>query len=886
MLCILHYFQPYQIDAVNAVVDVFDGQRGGSSLDLSLEIGECPLGGDLNEVGGTGNLLTLSDETILDNVRSIQKRNGIEAAQELDGMNFTVEMETGTGKTYVYLGTVHELHKRYGFTKFVVVVPSVAIREGVIKNLEITRDHFRDLYDNTPFDSWAYDSRRVTSLRQFATSNQVQILVMNIDAFNKASNVIHQEIDRMAGRRPIEFIRVAAAVVIVDEPQNMESEQSRQAIEGLNPLCTLRYSATHRNLYNLLYRLTPVDAHELGLVKQIEVDSVLDDPDYNQPFVRVEEIKPTKSKVTAKLTIDMMQKNGPKRKTVSVNKSGVDLFNLSGGREVYADFVVDRIDAGNGYVEFTNGVTLNEGEAQGTHKDDLMKAQVRETVREHLEKELSLHRANERGSLGSRLKVLSLFFIDRVANYATHDGKIRDWFLEAYEEEVSKPRYKTLNLPDAEDVHGGYFATDQSGAEKDTQGNTKADDAAYELIMRDKERLLSPDVPLRFIFSHSALREGWDNPNVFQICTLNESRSEVKKRQEIGRGLRIPVDETGERVFDATYNHLTIVANESYAEFAKALQTEISNETGVDFSGRTKNVRDRRTASLKEDWKLDADFRELWERIKHRTRYRVEYDTDELIRKASERIRDCMAPIDVPKIVIRKGALSFGEFEEKGLTTSMLSADEVDVLGDSVRIPDILGHVQRETELTRGTIARILAESGRLPDVTKNPQQFLDRATKEIRKALHDMMVDGIKYEHVAGQEYEMRLFEDKEITSYVEKMVDTDKSIYDSFPLDSTPEVNFARDLNTREDIHFFLKLPNWFKIETPIGTYNPDWAVVKQPKGEEQKLYLVRETKSSLDPNERRPDENAKIKCGHVHFGSLPTKVDFNVVTSAAEV
>jgi type III restriction enzyme len=670
---------------------------------------------------------------------------------------------------------------------------------------------------------------------------------MNIDAFNKASSVIHQEIDRMAGLRPIEFIRAVAPVVIMDEPQNMESDQAQQAIKGLNPLCTLRYSATHRNLYNLLYRLTPVDAHELGLVKQIEVDSVLDDPDYNQPFVRVEEIKATKSKVTAKLTIDVMQKNGPKRKTVSISKGGGDLFDLSGGREVYTDYVVDRVDAGNGYVEFTNGVTLYEGEAQETHKDDIMRAQVRETVREHLEKELRLHRAKEKGSLGNRLKVLSLFFIDRVANYADVDGKIRQWFVEAYEEESGKPRYKILNSPDTEDVHNGYFATDQSGVEKDTRGNTKADDAAYQLIMRDKERLLSPDVPLRFIFSHSALREGWDNPKVFQICTLNESHSEVKKRQEIGRGLRIPVDEIGERVFDASYNRLTIVANESYAEFANALQTEIRDETGVDFSGSTKNVRDRRTASLKQRWKLDADFRELWERIKHKTRYRVEYDTDELIRKASERIRDFMAPIEVPKIVIRKGALSFEEFEERGLTTSMLSADEVDVLGESVRIPDILGHVQRETELTRSTIARILVESGRLSDVTKNPQQFLDRATKEIRKALDDMMIDGIKYERVEGHEYEMRLFEDKEITSYVEKMVDTDKSIYDSFPLDSKPEENFARDLNTREDIQFFLKLPNWFKVETPIGTYNPDWAIVKQPTGEEQKLYLVRETKSS---------------------------------------
>ena len=328
------------------------------------------------------------------------------------------------------------------------------------------------------------------------------------------------------------------------------------------------------------------------------------------------------------------------------------------------------------------------------------------------------------------------------------------------------------------------------------------------------------------------------------------------------------------------------MANENYAEFAKTLQTEIMDETGVDFSGRTKNTRDRRTASLKQGWNLDADFQELWERIRHRTRYRVEYDTDELVRKASEGVKDSMPPIEAPKIVISKGRLSFENFEEKGLTTSMLSAEEMDVLGDSIRIPDILGHIQRETELTRSTIAQILIESGRLSDVKKNPQQFLDRATKEIKKALDDMMIDGIKYEHVAGQAYEMRLFENKEISSYAEKMVDTDKSIYDSFPLDSNTERSFAQDLNSREDIRFFLKLPNWFKVETPIGTYNPDWAVVKQPIGEEQKLYLVRETKSSKDPSARRPDENAKIKCGHAHFDSLPTHVEFKVVTSAEEV
>jgi type III restriction enzyme len=612
-------------------------------------------------------------------------------------MNFSVEMETGTGKTYVYLRTIHELHAKYGFTKFIVVVPSVAIREGVLKNLDITRDHFAKLYGNQPIDYWVYDARRVSSVRQFAGANSLQVLIINIDAFNKkANNVIHKENDRLSGRRPIEFIQNVNPIVIIDEPQNMESEQAKTAIAGLNPLCTLRYSATHRNLYNLLYRLDPVRAYDLNLVKKIEVASVTDEADFNKPFIRVESIQATRTQIAARLTMDVRDADGTKRKTLTVSKNGDDLYNLSGEREAYKGYVVEDIHAGRGYIAFDNGITLNVGETVGSNTEDIMRVQIKETVKEHLEKELYLNRLLPEGR---RLKVLSLFFIDRVANYVSADGKIRRLFEEAYEELATKNRYESLCLPSLEKVHNGYFAQIKGHA-KDTSGNTQADDEAYELIMKDKERLLSRDEPLRFIFSHSALREGWDNPNVFQICTLNETKSEMKKRQEIGRGMRLPVDENGRRVFDANVNQLTVVANESYADFARALQTEIEEECGVQFTGRINNRRDRRKAELKKAWKFDEHFLALWERIKHKTRYAVHFETGDLICEAAKSLAE--APeILPPKIHVEKVAVGM---DKEGIETTLISVRETSASYQTANIPDMVGHIQRETEIGRAHV--------------------------------------------------------------------------------------------------------------------------------------------------------------------------------------
>ena len=606
--------QQFQLDAVSAIVELFDGQPQGAPDYSVIHTGD--FGGMFAAQAqtelGVGNRLLLSEEVLRTNTRKIQMRNDIEVANEAALLeswelfdlpanvsrycpHFSVEMETGTGKTYVYLRTIFELSQHYGFQKFIIVVPSVAIREGVLKNIQITADHFRALYNNLPFEHFVYDARKINRLRQFAVSSTLQILVINIDAFRKnftgteaeqKSNVIYKESDKLSGRQPIEFVQAARPIVIIDEPQSVDNtDKAQEAIKALNPLCTLRYSATHRNPYNLVYRLDPVRAFEMRLVKQIVVASASGNGSANDAFVRVEAID-YKNGIKAKLRIQLQTPDGPVEKSITV-KNGGDLFALSNERAVYQDgFSIAEINAepGNEYIRFNNGRTLRLGEETGGIREDIWRVQIKHTLKRHLEKELQVQ---QRG-----IKVLSLLFVDRVANYRDYDvegrpvkGKFAFEFEAALAELAQDPRYSSLEwikLP-VESLHNGYFAQDKKGVYKDTRGDTQADDEVYNLIMKDKERLLSVEEPLRFIFSHSALREGWDNPNVFQICTLNETRSSMKKRQEIGRGLRLPVNQNGIRVRDDSINKLYVMANESYEEFAKALQTEYEEDCGVTF---------------------------------------------------------------------------------------------------------------------------------------------------------------------------------------------------------------------------------------------------------------------------------------------------------------
>jgi len=579
--------QDFQTDAVNAVADLFAGQdKQTTTFSIVEENSGSQMRLEINEFG-IGNALNIQTSDLLANMNRIQKRNNLPRTGDLypDGdRRFCIEMETGTGKTYVYTKTIFELHRRYGFTKFIIVVPSVAIREGVYKSFQITADHFGAHFDNVPCRYFIYNSAKLSDVRQFATSSNIEIMIINIDAFKKAENIINQAQDKLSGESAMRYIHDTNPVVIIDEPQSVDNTaKAREAIESLNPLAVLRYSATHREKTNLLYSLTPVDAYQKGLVKQIVVASNTVDNAHNKPYIALKSVS-RDSGFKARIEIDVQGKGGVvARKTITA-KPGDDLFELSGRRELYEGYQLAGIDTASGreYIEFSNTEALSIGKTIGGVDENILKrTQIFRTIESHLDKEL---RYMERG-----IKVLSLFFIDEVAKYRTAEGEkgiYAQLFESCYMELLSREKYVSLRgkFPTTvENVHNGYFSQDKKGVFKNTKGDTLADDDTYNTIMRDKEWLLSFECPLRFIFSHSALKEGWDNPNVFQVCTLIEQKSTFTQRQKIGRGLRLCVDQEGNRIEDRDINILHVIANESFAEFAVALQKEIETETGIVF---------------------------------------------------------------------------------------------------------------------------------------------------------------------------------------------------------------------------------------------------------------------------------------------------------------
>ncbi len=915
--------QDYQNKAVDAVVKVFDGQPlAKSDFALTGQSGSVTYAAD----GSIGNGLKLSDEQVLANVQAVQKANGLALSAELVAsvsdargagkevfcpLNFTIEMETGTGKTYTFIKTMYELNKLYGFKKFVVVVPSVAIREGTMKNLEITRSHFAADYASVPCVPILYDSSNLTELGHFAQSDALSVLVINIDSFTKDNNKIKQKGERAFA--PIEYIQSVNPMVIVDEPQNFETDVRRRALMDLNPLCTLRYSATHKNPYNLLYSLNPVQAYDLGLVKQIEVDGVQADEDHNEAFVELVSIDAKSKGITAKVRMDVNDRTGPKRKELTL-KLGEDLFKESAGRDVYQDgYILNEIRADEGEIEFSGGRVLRVNQAQGGLTDDVMKFQIERTVAAHFAKLKNVQ------PIG--VKVLSLFFIDKVANYRAFDedgnrvaGKFEVWFEEAFNQYASMPKYRGLIPHAASAVHDGYFSGDKKGKGAkaktvwvDTSGTVAKDDSTYQLIMKEKERLLSAAEPLQFIFSHSALREGWDNPNVFQICTLNETRSAMKKRQEIGRGLRLCVNKNGERVQDKRVNVLTVIPNESYEAFAKALQQEIEEETGVSFEKRVKNARAKAIVSRKKDLSLQdqALFKAIWEKISYQTRYRVRLDTPRLIAECVKALGDLSQypKVKPPKIRADKAKIIMRADGVEGVHTA---TNDTDAVMYGTTLPDVYAYIQNRVHLSRTTLFAILDRSERMGELLVNAQAFLDLAISAIRTCLQTLMVEGIEYHTINGRRYEMSLF-DGEIETYLssvyppaddELTTPIDKTLLQAQPLgddkqpagaafacvlsDSNTESQFAHDCTVDDRVKFFFKLPGKFKIPTPLGTYNPDWAVVLE---NDSRVYFVAETKSTTVKANRRPAENLQIACGRKHF-ELAQGVAFKDVTTLEEL
>ncbi len=971
----------YQKQAVAAVVDLFKGQTPAqSNFTVAAWGGRV---GMFDTENGIGNRLELDEEDILKNLHKVQLKNGVAPTKSLKTgqYDFDVEMETGTGKTYVYLRTILELNKNYGFSKFIIVVPSIAIKEGVYKSLQITTEHFKGLYDNRIYEFFIYNSEKLEQVRNFAVSDNIEIMVINIDAFRRSfkditqeskANIIHRPNDKLNGMKPIELVRETHPFVIIDEPQSVDTTpKAKEAIKSLNPLCTLRYSATHVDKHNLVYKLDSVDAYEMGLVKQIEVAGFESKDYHNQAYFKLVSVDNKKSSITAKVEIDIHKHGKVARKPVTI-KRGDDLYSKSGERELYEGYVVDEIacEPGNEYLAFTsNSDILRIGSAVGDIDDLAVKRQqIRKTIEEHLDKELWLNK------LG--IKVLSLFFIDRVANYRYYNedgnsqkGKYAEIFEEEYRALIHRPKYnnlfKDIDIETAADgVHNGYFAQDKKGALKDTSGKTAADDDAYNLIMRDKEKLLSFDSRLRFIFSHSALREGWDSPNVFQICTLNDSKSEVKKRQEIGRGLRLCVNQDGERLHGFEYNTLTVMANESYESFARALQSEIEKEEGIKFGvieahffanlqvkqadGTTaylgqeaseklvtfyalkgyidekgkvtdslktalkndtleippeyepikndifvmtkkvsgnlniKNREDKRSINLNKKVYLSDDFKLLWDKIKYKTTYSVDFDSQELIEKCCREMQQNLR-VESAKLIYTKASL---DIAAGGVQAT--EKDRVAVLATNMceTLPDIISFLQNETNLTRRTIVEILTSSKTLHLFKKNPQKYMDETARIISTQMRLLIIDGIKYSRIGNEEYyAQELFENNELFGYISRnMIESKKSVYEYVVYDSDNEANFAQRFENNNSIKMYAKLPDWFKISTPLGSYNPDWAILIEKNGE-QKLYFVLETKANIFTESMRPVESAKIACGHRHFEALGGNQTFQDVDSFEE-
>ncbi len=1027
--------QDFQTDAVNAVVDLFAGQESAHST-FSVETGAQVYMSGMNEMG-FGNGLVIDDNALLENMHTVQKRNNLPITDDAKTHQFSIEMETGTGKTYVYTKTIFELNRKYGLTKFIIVVPSVPIREGVYKSFEVTKEHFGLQYDNVPYHYFIYNSSKLSHVRQFATANGIEIMIINIDAFRKAENIINQAHDKLNGETAMRFIQDTHPVVIIDEPQSVDNtDNAKKAIASLNPLFVLRYSATHREKINLLYRLTPVDAYQMGLVKQISVSSNQVAGGFNQPYVKLLSVSSDKG-FKAKIEIDVKNKDGVvARKTVQV-KPGDDLYLVSGERDLYEGYTIAGIDCTPDWehIEFGNTEEVALGKAIGDIDEDIVKrAQIRRTIEAHLDKEL---RYTDKG-----IKVLSLFFIDKVEKYRHEDGTpgiYAKMFEECYLELIAKPKYAAIRESFSSDItklHNGYFSQDKKGKLKDTKGDTQADDDTYNTIMRDKEWLLSFECPLRFIFSHSALKEGWDNPNVFQVCTLIEQKSTFTCRQKVGRGLRLCVNQDGERVEDKNINILHVMANESFAEFADTLQREIEEDTGVKFgvlqlnlfsgmvyedvvteekqfdetsaqsvidcmvekglatadgvitqkakqilteekeelpeelenaketiktlvekgdsiqasdiigqtytetvtvektvtyddakelmdhfekkgyitgSGKMKDtmktalktgtldlpkkyeaarsrfesiissadrkpvVRDASkdvVVRLNKRVMLSPEFNALWERIKQKTAYRVNIDTEELIENCVKDLQN-MPTIHKARLISQTADI---HIENAGVSHVEREFRTTDIADSYCELPDIITAISDATLLTRATVKEILIQSGRLKDFLNNPQSFLEKATEIIRNNRHALAIEGISYIKLDGQEYfAQQIFDTDELIANLDRnAVKVEHSVYDYIIYDSsTVERPFAVALDNDPDVKMFFKIPENFKIDTPIGNYNPDWAVFLNKNGEE-KLYFVIETKGSLNPYERKGKENLKIHCGKQHFKALDNGIE----------
>ncbi len=1009
--------QQYQENACQAVVKCFEGQPNGDRRDLIDRVHYIRNEGTLfeeevdEEIISFGNKrIEIPSEELRKNIKNVQKQNNLDYTDDKEGfLNYSIEMETGTGKTYTYIKTMYELNKEYGWSKFIVMTPSIAIREGVLKSFQITEDHFQELYGKK-IRYFVYNSNtssNLSNISNFAEDNNIQVMIINYQAFNtrsKENRKIYEELDELQSRRPIDVIKSTNPILIVDEPQKMG--KTEELLNEFNPLFILRYSATHKEnfKYNMIYRLDAVDAYNQKLVKKINVKGIEIVHDKSEStYLYLEGVEISKSDPVARIEMEIKSLNGV-RKVIKTLKQGANLYEISDGLEEYKGYVISEIDARNqeyDKVSFTNGMELITGQVIGNAEENYMaRIQIRETIKSHFEKEKEYYKKG--------IKVLSLFFIDEVAKYkvydenrVAHNGEYAQIFEEEYNNIYNEysnfldPEYKKY-LDELRDkkVHAGYFSVDKKASKglsedeliyidskiDDKAEGTSSDEDAFDLIMKNKERLLSLEEPVRFIFSHSALREGWDNPNIFQICTLKKSNSEISKRQEIGRGLRICVNNYGDRmdysVLEDDFfgiNNLTVIASESYDSFAKSLQKEIAENLSRkvyntfdikhfdqhelhNLNGETKPIdtkvaqqiykfffkneyiddNDVITEKLKEDIANDEilvpeefrdfkeeyvnlvkklytsieipienvgknnikqlkpndnfnkkEFQDLWKKINVKTIYEVDFNSDELIKKAINSINSKLK-ISRMNVIITTGGQNEGMTANQLEEGTAMKATEktTHTYDDFVPVKtkyDLIGSVAKDTGLTRHTIVEILSQIE--PKVFSlyqyNPEEFIRKACTLINEEKATTIIDGITYNKTEDR-FNNEIFTINNIDGKLGKNAfEVKKHIYDFLVTDSENERKFARDLELGE-VTVYAKLPNGFKIPTPVGNYNPDWAIVLDNKNFKY-VYFIAETKGSMSSTELRGVEQAKIACARKHFKAICSDtVKYDVVDS----
>lgn len=1003
--------QKFQADAAKAVVDVFAGQpylTPSYMMDRGSGTFQQRLTEDDDFTGWSNQKIVpeLNDRLILEHINTIQRQNQIKPSGKLEGRyNLTIEMETGVGKTYTYIKTMYELNHAYGWSKFIVIVPSIAIREGVYKSFQVTQEHFSEEYGKK-IRFFIYNSSQLTEIDRFASDNSINVMIINSQAFNakgKDARRIYMKLDEFRSRRPIDIIAKTNPILIIDEPQSVEGKQTKENLKQFNPLMTLRYSATHKSdsIYNMIYRLDAMEAYNKHLVKKIAVKGVTESGSTaTESYVYLESINLSKSAPTATIQFDMKGAKGIRKVTRTVSE-GYNLYDNSGQMEEYKQgFVVSRIDGRDDSVEFINGIKIYAGEVIGkVSEDQLRRIQIRETILSHIQRERELFYKG--------IKVLSLFFIDEVAKYKQYDdagqpfnGIYADMFEEEYSDIVNNLQIKIaeddylkyLSSIPVEKTHAGYFSIDKKGKMIDSKANEKRENSkekmsndvdAYDLIMKNKELLLDRNPkksPVRFIFSHSALREGWDNPNVFQICTLKQSSSEVRKRQEVGRGLRLCVNQEGERMDTNVLgndvhnvNVLTVIANESYEEFANKLQGEIAeavadrpraiteelfigkvikdekgNEQVIDSDTARaiyfdlivngyidkkgilteKYYADKANGEIKladevadsavsiieiidsiydskammpenarsNNIELEVDesklampeFKDLWEKINSKSVYVVDFDTEELIRKS---INSLDRKLHVSKIYfkIETGTMNQIKSKEELISGSAFVKEESQGYGNVISVSsnvkyDLIGKMVDETGLTRKAIIKILQgiKTSTFDQFKINPEEFIIKASSLINDEKATAIIEHITY-NVMDDKYDTDVFTDPTIKGRLGvNAMKANKHLYDHIVYDSTNEKDFVTELDTNKDVAVYVKLPNGFYISTPVGKYNPDWAIAFY-EGSVKHIYFVAETKGSMNSMQLRLIEESKIHCAREHFKAISNgKVIYDVVDS----